>query len=284
MTTPMRCARKLIHVLTCLVSLGAAAEAKDWTHVKIATEGAYPPFNATSPSGKIVGYEPDLLNYICDHLKITCDMIAQDFDGSIPGLLAGKFDGIMSGMSVTPKRQEVIAFTEQYSDTPTTFAVLKSNALATMPLTGTHISLVDRAAVSDKMEDVRKSLQGKTVGVQVATIQLDVMNQYLKDGVTIRTYKNNDEIVLDLKAGRVDAMIGSQGNLNAAVEKAKGDIVYSGPFMNGGPLGGGAAFGMRKEDVELKAMFDKEIKQAIADGTTKTLSMKWFHFDVTPQH
>jgi octopine/nopaline transport system substrate-binding protein len=280
---PIRYARKLIHALACLVSLGAAAEAKDWSHVKVATEGAYPPYNSTAPSGKIVGFEPDLLQTACDRLKITCELVAQDFDGSIPGLLAGKFDVIMSGMSVTPKRQEVIAFSEIYSDTPTTFAVLKSNALAAMPLTGTHISLVDKAAASDRMEEVRKALQGKTVGVQVATIQLDLMNQYLKDGVTIRTYKNNDEIVLDLKAGRVDAMVGSQGNLNAAVEKAKGDIVYSGPLLNGGPLGGGAGLGLRKEDVELKAMLDKEIKLAIADGTTKTLSMKWFHFDVTPQ-
>ena len=280
--SPARPVRTILVATLALGLLGGLAQAKDWTHVTVATEGAYPPYNSMTPSGKVVGYEPDLLKTVCDRLKLTCDTTVQDWDGLIPGLQAGKFDAIMSGMSVTPKRQEVIAFSVPYSQGPTTFAVLKDSPLAKLPLTGDDLSLSDADAAKAKLGPVRDALKGKTVGVQVATIQLDLMNQFLHDGVDVRPYKTNDEIVLDLKAGRVDAMIGSQTNISAAVERAKGDIVYAGPLFVNGVLGQGSGMGLRKDDADLKLLLDKGINEAIADGTTKTLSMKWFHFDVTP--
>ncbi len=44
----------------------------------------------------------------------------------------------------------------------------------------------------------------------------------------------------------------------------------------------GAAVGLRKSDPELRDMFNKAIDAAIADGTLKQLSMKWFKMDVVP--
>jgi octopine/nopaline transport system substrate-binding protein len=52
--------------------------------------------------------------------------------------------------------------------------------------------------------------------------------------------------------------------------------------MGGGIWGPGQGVGLRKADTQLKAMFDDAIKAALADGTVKTLSMKWFKIDVEP--
>ena len=71
----MPVARPLLAALFALGLSAGLAEARDWSHVRIATEGAYPPFNATTPDGRVIGYEPDLLKTVCERLKITCDTI-----------------------------------------------------------------------------------------------------------------------------------------------------------------------------------------------------------------
>jgi octopine/nopaline transport system substrate-binding protein len=277
----MSIARKIIAALLALGLSAGLAEAKDWSHIRIATEGAYPPFNSTTPDGRVIGYEPDLLKTVCERLKITCDTIVQDWDGLIPGLKAGKFDAIMSGMSITPKRLETIAFTVPYSQSPTTFAVVADSPLAKMPMTGTDLSIADKDAAMAKLGPLREALKGKVVGVQVSTIQADLMTQFLP-GIELRSYKTNDEVALDLQAGRVDAWIGSQTNLAATVKATKGELVYAGPLFRDGLLGQGSAMGLRKEDPELKALLDKGLSEAMADGTAQKLSIQWFGFDVVP--
>ena len=277
----MPVARPLLAALFALGLSAGLAEARDWSHVRIATEGAYPPFNATTPDGRVIGYEPDLLKTVCERLKITCDTIVQDWDGLIPGLKAGKFDAIMSGMSITPKRLETIAFTVPYRQSPTTFAVAADSPLAKMAMTGTDLSIADKDAALARLGPLREALKGKVVGVQVSTIQADLMTQFLP-GIELRSYKTNDEVALDLQAGRVDAWIGSQTNLAATVKATKGELVYAGPLFRDGLLGQGSAMGLRKEDAELKALLDKGLAEAMADGTAQKLSTQWFGFDVVP--
>ena len=66
-------------------------------------------------------------------MKVECKIIAQDWDGMIPGLQAGKFDVIMDGMSITEERQKQIDFTKPYSATPAAFVAAKSSPLAASP-------------------------------------------------------------------------------------------------------------------------------------------------------
>lgn len=273
--------RPVVLALLALCLSSGLAEAKDWTHIRIATEGSYPPFNSTTPDGRVIGFEPDLLKTVCDRLKITCETIVQEWDGLIPGLKAGKFDAIMSGMSITPKREETLAFTVPYTQSPSTFAVLSDSSLAKLPMTGVDLDVTDQRAAMDKLGPLRDALKGKTVGVQVATIQADLMVQLLP-GIELRSYKTNDEVALDLQAGRVDAWIGSQTNLSSGVKAAKGEIVYAGPLFKNGLLGKGSAMGLRKEDADLKVLLDKGLGDAIADGTAQRLSVQWFGFDIVP--
>ncbi len=113
----MRILRLLAAVALTLAFGLPTAQAKDWKKVVIATEGAYMPFNGHSPDGKLIGFEIDLGNNLCERMKITCEFVAQDWDGIIPGLNAGKYDAIMDGMSITAKRLEVIDFSRNYSRT-----------------------------------------------------------------------------------------------------------------------------------------------------------------------
>ena len=119
----------------------AHAEEKKWTTVTIATEGAFKPYNFTKPDGSLDGYEIELTKYLCDHMKVECKIVVQNFDGMIPALNAGKFDAIISGMSATAKREEVIAFSNSYGSTGQAFATAKEGELANLPEKGEVFSL-----------------------------------------------------------------------------------------------------------------------------------------------
>src|SRR5919199_1437746 len=99
---------------------GASAQEKT---VKIATEGAYAPWNFTGAGGKLEGFEIDLANDLCDRMKVKCEIVAQDWDGIIPALNAKKYDAIMAGMASTDERKEVLEFSRAYANDPNAWAV-----------------------------------------------------------------------------------------------------------------------------------------------------------------
>jgi octopine/nopaline transport system substrate-binding protein len=100
----------------------------------------------------------------------------------------------------------------------------------------------------------------------------------------IREYKTTEAHDLDLAAGRIDGILADSATLRGTLEKPEfKDYAIVGPGFTGGVLGRGVGVGMRKDDTELKAMFDDAIKAAIADGTVKKISEKWFKSDLTPQ-
>lgn len=267
-----------------LSSAGAQAQEKTWTKLTIATEGSFPPYNLTKPDGSLDGYEVELYKDLCARMKLECTMIAQPFDSIIPALNAGKFDAIMAGLTATPKREESIDFSISYGLTPQTFATLKDSPFAKLPHTGETLYLAkDEAATQKWVEDVSGEIKGKTVGVQTASLGLSLLDKYFKDSIDIREYKTTDQHDLDLKSGRVDLIVASLAYLSDLAKKPGNDeIVMTGPFFKGGILGRGVAVGLRKNEPELKKMFDEAIEAAKADGTIKRLSEKWFGFDVTP--
>jgi octopine/nopaline transport system substrate-binding protein len=271
-----------ITAVALIVGLASTAMAKDWTSVRIATEGAYPPWNSTDASGKLIGFEVDLAQDLCQRMAVECEIVAQDWEGIIPSLTAGKYDVIMAGMSITDERKEVINFTDSYAGTPAYFAVLKNSDLAD------YQSGMDKANLDEVGSDVRTeidalkaALDGKAVGVQVATTHANFVDQYLGDAVDMRSYDTQENLDLDLQAGRIDAALASASYWQPLLQTDKGaDFVLIGPGFDGGPFGKGVGAGIRQEDTDLVTMFNEAIGGAKADGTINRLAQQWFGFDV----
>lgn len=280
---PIKTAIAAAFTAVTLIATGALAQ--DKKEITIATEGAFPPYNLTRPDGTLDGYEIELSKYLCDHMKVKCTIIAQAFDGIIPALNAGKFDAIMAGMSATEKRKEVIDFSMSYGSTGQAFATLKDSPLAKLPLKDQLFSLASNEAGARKaIEEMKPLLQGKTIGVQTASIAARFVDEYMKGIVQVREYKTTEQHDLDLISGRVDFVMASGGYLGTAVLKpANSDMTIVGPRFQGGFLGAGSSVGLRKTDTALRQKFDDAIAAAKADGTIKKLSTKWFGFDLTPQ-
>lgn len=274
---------KSILAAALLLATASTAAAEEKT-ITIATEGAYAPWNFSGPNGTLEGFEIDLAKVLCERMKVKCEIVAQNWDGIIPALTARKYDAIMAGMSVTPKREEIIAFSTPYAAGINGFAVPADGPLADMPGTGETYSLDSQMDEAKKrIDEIAVLLKGKTVGVQGSTTASTFMETYFKDDAEIREYKSTEEHNFDLVSGRLDAVLANATVLAASLEKPdmKG-IKMAGPLFSGGVFGV-IAVGLRKEDTALKAQFDEAIKSAIADGTVKELSMKWFKVDVSPR-
>jgi octopine/nopaline transport system substrate-binding protein len=270
-------------LLGTTLAMGAAS-AQEKT-IKIATEGAYAPWNFTGAGGKLEGFEIDLANDLCARMKAKCEIVAQDWDGIIPGLTAKKYDVIMAGMSITEERQKTIDFAGPYANSPNGFLVEKSSPLAKIPGTGTSYNLGSQQAAAEKaIEAYKPLLKGKTVGVQGSTIHSNFADKYLKGTAEIREYKTTEAHDLDLAAGRIDIVLADATAIIGTLDKPEfKDYVMVGPSITGGLLGKGVGVGMRKGETELQKGFDDAIKAAIADGTVKKLTEKWFKIDLTPR-
>ena len=261
----------------------AAAEAKEWKEITIATEGAFAPWNFTDSSGKLDGFEIELAADLCNRMNVKCTVVPQAWDGIIPALQAGKYDAIMAGMSMTDKRKKVVAFSRYYAATPSLFIVLKDSPSANFSTTLDRITLDDISSEEQAALDaVGKEFKGKVIGVQNATIQEKFLQQYLGDAVKIRGYDTQENLELDLQAGRIDAALGAMSYWVSRVNSEKGqDMKMVGPGMTKGPFGEGVGVAVRQKDVELAELFSNAIDAAIADGSLSKLAVKWFTFDAS---
>jgi octopine/nopaline transport system substrate-binding protein len=263
----------------------AQAAAGDWEKVKIATEGAYPPWNFVDASGNLVGFEIDLAKDLCARMNVTCEVVPQKWRGIIQGLNSGKYDAIMAAMSITEERKQLVTFSRNYAGTPNVFIMRKDNPAADFRtglerLTLDDISPAEQAAI----DAIISEFEGKIIGVQVATTHANFADEYLGDHAEIRIYDFQHTIDLELYQGRLDAVIGDYAYWQPLIQSEQGkEYKIVGPHMTGGPFGGGVGVAIRKKDQDLADMFSRAIQEMIRDGSLKKLAIKWFNYDASAQ-
>jgi len=249
--------------------------------IRIGTEGAYPPWNAKDESGKLIGFEVELANWLCIYMKADCTLVEQDWDGMIPGLIMRKYDAIMAGMSITGERMKTINFSQGYADEVASLAVMKGSPLEGMD-TPKAINLSTGGGSAKKaLKTLTAALAGKTIGVQTATIHQNFLESGDVGDVKIRTYKTQDEVNLDLAAGRIDAALAAAVAFTDYAEKSGKAVVLVGPTFAGGAFGNGVGVGIRKDDTQLLKDFNKAINTARKNGKISELAIKWFGFDAS---
>ena len=276
------CAALAALLLGAAMPASAPALAKEWTKVRIGIEGAFPPWNATTPDGKLVGLDVDLLADLCSRAGVGCELVANDWAGIIPGLNAGKFDMVMS-LGINDARRRVVDFTVPYAVGAAAFTVSRDGAVTSLPMAGQRLDLADKPRAEPVMAEIRRILRGKTVGVVESTSHQQLVRTYLGDDVQLRSYRTSQERDFDLGAGRID--VGFDSAIYAATlhdKPGNETLTTTGPLLTGPPLATQVAMGVRKGDDELRGIFDRAIQAAAADGTIRTISLKWAKLDLTP--
>ena len=270
--------RFFLSSIAALAILTSSAQAGS---IKIGTEGAYPPWNAKNEAGKLIGFEVELANFLCIYMKHDCTIVEQDWDGMIPALTSGKFDAIMAGMSITDERKKTINFSQGYADEVASLAVMKGSNLEGMDTPKAINLSTGGSDVKNALKTLTAALAGKTIGVQTATIHQNFLESGDVGSVKVRTYKTQDEVNLDLTAGRIDAALAAAVAFTDYAEKSGKPVVLVGPTFAGGAFGNGVGVGIRKEDAQLLKDFNKAIDTARKQGKISELAIKWFGFDAS---
>ncbi len=221
--------------------------------IRIATEGAYPPFNFIDASGEVKGFDVEIANALCEEMDANCELVTQNWDGIIPGLIAGRYDAIIASMSITPERQEAVSFSEPYY----------SNKLQFIAPGDSDFGPGDAA--------------GSAIGAQRATIAAQWLEENVPDA-DIRLYDTQENAYLDLESGRLDAVLADvyvsyewlDSDEGAAYE-FKGDPVYNDDKI---------AVAVRKDDQVLAERFSEAIEAIRADGTYQAINGNYFPFDI----
>jgi polar amino acid transport system substrate-binding protein len=227
------------------LTLGANADP-----IKLATEGAYPPFNFVDDSGKVGGFDVDLGNELCKRAKLECTWVVNEWDSLIPNLIAGNFDAILADMTITDDRKQTINFTEPYFP----------------PDPSTYMSAAGKAIDYTK-------LSGLKIGVQTGTVQATWADQNIKAGNTIVSYATDDQMVADLKAGNLDMFLAEGSYIGEQVAASAGAFKADGPQI---PIGLGAGVGLRKADTDLQTKLDAALAEVKADGWLDAQIVKYF--------
>lgn len=247
--------------LAITMMLVSPVPAKDWKTIRVATEGAYPPFNSVDSNGNLQGFDVDITSALCKQMGVACKLVVQDWDGLIPGLLAKKYDAIVASMSITEERKQKVDFTDKYYVSPARFVAKKGASI-----------------------DVsKKGLKGKVVGVQRATIHENFVRDNFGDSVQIKSYATQDEANMDLTAGRVDLVIADATVLQGGfldTDAGKGYAFVGPSFTAEKWFGEGIGIAVRKGNDDLKAMFNKAIKEIRANGVYQKINAKYFDFDL----
>ena len=177
--------KKVFLMLTLLIfgltSCGGNKETKDSKKLRVGLNAVFAPFEYKE-NGQVVGFDVDLINEIAKDLNYETEIIDQSFDGLIPSLKAGKIDVIVSGMTATEDRKKSVDFTDDYFVSKQLYIRKKGNNSVTA-----------------------STLKGKKIGVLLGSIQEIAARKI--DGAVVVPNKSIVNTILDLKTGKVDALI-----------------------------------------------------------------------------
>ena len=243
-----------------LALLAACATAAHAADLQVAIDPTYEPFTYKTPEGKPAGFDVDIANAVCAEIKRNCVFVEQVWDSMIPGLQARKYDVIVSSLSITEERKRVIDFSDRYYKTPSAIVVKK----------GTESS-------------APASLKGKRIGVLKGSTQEKwAMGELKPAGVNVIPYEAQDQVYLDINAGRLDGTVADKVEVHGGfLRKPEGkDYGYVGHDQYETKYyGEGIGIGMRKNQKDLKEQINKAIKTIRSNGTYDTIAKKYFDFN-----
>lgn len=220
----------------------------DLPQVRIATESSFVPFSYKDANGKLIGFEIDLAEALCQEAKVKCEVISQDWEGLIPGLQAQKYHAIMAGMSDNEERRKVVTFSEPYFIN--------------------NLVIVGKKGVEKGADD----LANKNVAVQRATTASEYLAKHMPKA-KVKAYDTQENAYLDLEAGRADLMMSDSAPALSWLKTEKGqNYEIKGQPIN---IDDKIAIAFRQND-PLVGQFNTALATLKANGSYDKIRQKYF--------
>jgi len=229
---------------------------KDKKELIVGLDDNFPPMGFRDKSGQIVGFDIDMAKEVGKRLGVKVTFKPVEWDGIILSLNNKDIDVIWNGLTITDKRKEQISFSKVY-------------------LQNKQIIIVNSKSNISK----KSALNGKIVGLQLGSSSETALakdSSLTKSLKLVKKYSNNTEALLDLNAGRIDAVIVDEVVGRYYVSKKPGDYKVLDENLGVEDYG----VGIRKNDIALTNEINKQLEEIKSDGTANTISKKWFGKDI----
>ncbi|MFP2933005.1 basic amino acid ABC transporter substrate-binding protein, partial [Pyxidicoccus sp. 3LG] len=234
--------------LGCTRTGGPSAQG-DWKGrtLRIGTDGTYPPFESVR-DGELVGFDIELGRLIGEELGAKVEFTNTSFDGVFPALTAGKFDLVMSAVTITPERAQRVAFSDPYYTAGQLVAARKED---------THITDIE-------------SLRGKVAGIQLNTTAALVLQKY--PDIQVRQYPTIDLALQDLLNGNLAGVVGDAPTLRYFITHGFKGLRTTGGLLTEEHYG----IAMRPEDTALRDAVNGALQRLRDSGRFAALEEKYF--------
>jgi len=214
----------------------------------------YAPNEYKDRSGKIVGWEVDLVDGLTAKLGITTVLQESSFDNILPSVRGGKFNIGLSSFTDNKTREAQVDFVNYYN------------------------AGIQWAAPAGKTVDPNNAC-GLKVAVQPATteetVDLPAKNKACraagKKPITVIKIESQDQVNQAVILGQADALLADSPITQYAVKQSNGKLVLAGDFYGAAPYG----MMVGKNAGTLKEALQKALQSMIDDGTYKQILVKW---------
>ncbi|CBV41431.1 ABC transporter substrate-binding protein [Halomonas elongata] len=233
----------------------ANAEVRD---IRIGVDVPYEPMEYRTADGELTGFDIELGNAMCEEIGIECEWVVQGWDGIIPGLMARKYDAIMSSMTINDKRREQVLFSDPYFTPPSAWFAPADSEIETPD--------------AETLEDM-------SIGVQRGTLQDNYVTDMYGDVADVNRYATADDMVLDMDSGRLDIVfLDFPVGKSTLLDSEAGDYKTVGEQITEPKQYFGDGFGIafRKRDEELAAAFNEALATLKENGTYAEIESKYF--------
>ena len=213
--------------------------------------GNYRPFEYhDEKTNKIIGYDIDVAEAFAKKIGVPLEIREMQFTSLIPSLQNSQADLVIAAMYITDQRKDVVDFADPYMDTGMVLVVRSENT--------------DIKSTAD--------LNGKVVGVKTGATSEKVANELKEKGanITIKSYKETVDYLLDLENGRLDAAINDLLN-QLEYNKTHPTVKVVGDTFTKASLG----IAVKKGDKELLDLINGVLKEMKQNGESDKLFKKW---------
>jgi len=253
----------LVSATTMLTACGPSDDAKPTAgaqtpavakKVVVGLDDNFPPMGFRDASNQIVGFDIDMAKEASKRLGIEVEFKPIDWSAKEAELNGKRVDVLWNGLTITEERKKNISFTAPYM--------------------ANHQIIIVGTASPIK---VKNDLAGKTVGAQDGSsatdaIAKDPVAAQIKDVKEEKELGNNAPALMDLAAGRLDAIVVDEVVGRYLISKRAGE--YRVLEENFGTEDYGV--GVRKDDTELLGKLDKTLESMKQDGTAGRIATQWF--------
>ena len=246
---------KILSVLSLVALTTGCVSSAVEPQIRFGVEALVPPFESRDDNGQLVGLNIELGNALCAQLKSSCVWVDQDYATNIEALEAKRFDVIMP-MTATAARRERIDFTENLYPLSSRLVARQGSAL----------------------QPTAESLKGQRIGVLAGTSrEAFAKARWQVAGVTVRSFRFNDQLIASLQAGEIDATLQDSIEItHALLAQPQGQaFAFAGPALDDPMLGSGVAMAVRKSDTALRDKLNAALERLKQNGQYQMITQRY---------